>query len=253
VAFARSEEYRIGDDVFVKEFLQNGHVRFSKNSTELSLSDWNREINALQPMALLANHPNPFIRYKESQRRRSFLKLIECTAESIVADVGCESGYFAEQLSRKCMKVYCVDIDSRFLKMARKRVGEQRGAFVESDSQQLALRDNCVDAAVAGEILEHLPDPSLGLRELVRITRPSGKIYISVPNEPLLLFSKRIVRFLHLTPSLGRLNPGIAIGHLRVMNKKTLKLICRDWVEIERMFYTKPFLLNVFAVLKPRK
>lgn len=149
--------------------------------------------------------------------------------------------------------MYCVDIDSRFLRLARQRVDGQRGVFVESDVQQLALQDNCVDIAVAGEILEHLPDPSLGLRELVRITRPSGKIYVSVPNEPLLLWGKKMVRFLHLTPSLGRLNPGIAIGHLSVMNKKTLKLICRDLVEIERMFYTKPFFLNVFAVLKPRK
>ena len=249
----RSEEYKIGDDVFNKEFLQNGHVRFFKNGTELSLSEWNREINALQPMALLENHPNPFIRYKESQRRNLFLKVIECTAESVVADVGCESGYFAEQLSRKCKKVYCVDIDSRFLRLARQRVGEQRGVFVGSDVQQLALQDNCVDVTVAGQILEHLPDPFLGLRELVRITKPLGRIYVSVPNEPLRLWGKKMVRLLHLTPSLGHLNPTIAIGHLSVMNKKALKLICGDLVEIERMFYTKPFFLNIFAALKPRK
>lgn len=253
MASAGSEEYRIGDAVFIKKFLRDGRVRFFKNGTELSLTEWNREINALQPMALLEDHPVPFVRYKESQRRRLFLKMIECTAESIVGDVGCESGYFAEQLSKRCKKVYCVDIDSRFLKLARQRMREQRGVFVESDVQHLALRDSCVDVTVAGEILEHLPAPSVGLRELVRITRPLGKIYVSVPNEPLLLFGKRIVRFLHLTPSLGRLNPGIAIGHLSVMNKKTLRLICRDLVEIERMFYTKPFFLNVFAVLKPRK
>ncbi len=249
----RVEEYRLGDDLFVKSYRADGAVLFSKNGQPLSLAAWNREINRRQPMALVEQHANPLIRFKENQRRRAFLRLIECQPDSVIADVGSESGYLAERLRPRCQLLYCIDIDRNLLALARQRLGDDKVIFIESDIQNIQLPDDSVDVAVAAEILEHLPDPTAGLRELARITRPGGRIYVSVPNEPLILFIKKWLRLLRLTALLGPLNENLAIGHTHVFDRGRLRRLCRGVVEVERLFYNKPLFFNIFAVLRPLK
>lgn len=41
--------------------------------------------------------------------------------------------------------------------------------------------DGSYDAVVLTQVLEHVPDPTIVLRELARITRPGGKLLLSVP------------------------------------------------------------------------
>lgn len=50
----------------------------------------------------------------------------------------------------------------------------------------LPFADNTADAAVALDLLEHVPDDLAGLREMARITKPGGYIFINVPAFPLL-------------------------------------------------------------------
>lgn len=45
----------------------------------------------------------------------------------------------------------------------------------------LPFQDNCVDCAVAFEVLEHIPEPGLLLAETYRVLRPDGVLMLSVP------------------------------------------------------------------------
>ncbi|MBI4640613.1 MAG: class I SAM-dependent methyltransferase [Candidatus Tectomicrobia bacterium] len=247
----RIERYEIGGNVFEKHYAFDGEgVRFLKNGNELSLVKWNRELNIIQPMELKERHPNPLIRLKEAHRRKGFLKLINPTPESVVADVGCESGYLAEQFVGKCRQLFCIDIDDRLLSLARRRIGDGNALFLQSNIESLPLADNTVDIAIGSEILEHLPDPGVGLKELVRITKQGGQIVISVPNEPLILALKGMLRTMGLKWALGRLNDRLAIGHVNIFTKKKVQQVCQGEVTISRLFYHLPFCLNLFAVLK---
>lgn len=52
---------------------------------------------------------------------------------------------------------------------------------IVASSLALPLPDESVDAAVMTEVLEHLPEPLDALRELSRVLRPGGRIYVTVP------------------------------------------------------------------------
>jgi ubiquinone/menaquinone biosynthesis C-methylase UbiE len=52
------------------------------------------------------------------------------------------------------------------------------------DVSRLGLSDASFDAAVCGEVLEHVDDDRAALLELSRVLRPSGVLVVSVPQDP---------------------------------------------------------------------
>jgi len=247
----RREEYIIGSDIYTKVYSKEGDVQFLKNDKTLDLMTWNQEINEFQSMSLKHHHGNPIVRWIDHNRRKGFLRFVDVKPSDIVADIGCETGYMSVELLKRGREIICVDIDSNLLEKARQRVGSQRASFVVSDIQDINLPSFSVDVAVASEILEHLPAPEKGIKEIIRITRPGGKVFISVPNDVLVLIVKRILRILRMTWILGRLNESLAIGHIHVFRKRDLiRLIQRENLMIERIKYHLPFYLNIFVQLR---
>jgi 2-polyprenyl-3-methyl-5-hydroxy-6-metoxy-1,4-benzoquinol methylase len=247
----RTERYHIGSDQFVKEYLTDGNVCFWKNDQLLDLEAWNRELNRFQSMAIKERHSNPLVRWAEQRRRQGFLRTVDARPGEVVADVGCESGYMAAALVARGCQVICIDIDPALLELTRQRIRSDQAEYVVSDIQAIRLPDASVDVAVASEILEHLPAPEVGLRELVRITRPGGRVFLSVPNESLILTIKRVLKALQLTRFLGPLSEDLAIGHVQVFRKRDLMNLCQiNGVTIQRVAYHKPFCLNIFAHLR---
>ncbi len=51
-----------------------------------------------------------------------------------------------------------------------------------ADAGRLPLADDSVDALVTLEMLEHVPDPGAVVRELSRVLKPGGAIFLSVPS-----------------------------------------------------------------------
>jgi SAM-dependent methyltransferase/glycosyltransferase involved in cell wall biosynthesis len=48
--------------------------------------------------------------------------------------------------------------------------------------QHLPLRSGCLDFAIANHLLEHAKDPICALREILRVVRPGGIVFASVPD-----------------------------------------------------------------------
>jgi ubiquinone/menaquinone biosynthesis C-methylase UbiE len=61
---------------------------------------------------------------------------------------------------------------------ARARLKSNRVTQVAADLTRLPYADQSFDAIVCGWVLEHLPDPTSGLRELARVLQPGGKLLL---------------------------------------------------------------------------
>lgn len=52
---------------------------------------------------------------------------------------------------------------------------------IVSNATQLPFKDDSIDATVSESLLEHVPDASLVAKEMIRVVRPGGYIYVSAP------------------------------------------------------------------------
>jgi ubiquinone/menaquinone biosynthesis C-methylase UbiE len=98
--------------------------------------------------------------------------------DSVIADLGCGTGYVAQAFLGLARKVICVDRSLGMLDQARKRLeATSTGTEVElrpGDLDSLPIADDEVDGAVCAMILHHLPDPLPCLMEVFRVVRPGG-------------------------------------------------------------------------------
>lgn len=72
----------------------------------------------------------------------------------------------------------CVDYADRLL---RRRGVRERTDLRLGDLRQLPFADASFDVVIANEVVEHLPDPGAGVRELTRLLRPEGTAIITLP------------------------------------------------------------------------
>lgn len=78
-------------------------------------------------------------------------------------------------------EVVGVDLTPEMLREAVALGRQAHGALIEADSARLPLRARTFDAVFAAGLVNHLPDPAAGLRELGRVTRPGGRLALFHP------------------------------------------------------------------------
>jgi SAM-dependent methyltransferase len=123
-----------------------------------------------------------FVGPRHRLREGLLLKLfLDGTPGRKVLNAGAGQGTFSTLLEDRGFDVTSVDSSAAALALLRTRA---RGDVVESDVTSLPFADDTFDAAVLGEVLEHVPDDALALREVSRVTRAGGVILISVPANP---------------------------------------------------------------------
>jgi SAM-dependent methyltransferase len=102
-----------------------------------------------------------------------------------VLDVGCGQGLASLLLAREGRRAVGIDRDAEVVDWARRRVmGEQesirgRLAYEVAEAGDLPFGDGSFDAVLIGAVLEEQVDPSLTLRESLRVLRPGGRLVIT--------------------------------------------------------------------------
>ncbi len=94
-------------------------------------------------------------------------------------DVGTGAGALAFALAPLVREVVGVDRVPELLEHARERAaGHPNVSFVEGDAEHLPFEDGSFDLACTLRTLHHVPRPELVLAELVRVTRPGGRLLV---------------------------------------------------------------------------
>ena len=93
-------------------------------------------------------------------------------------DVGCGVGMYTAAFLRETHHVFGVEIERERALEARERAT----GVVEAIGERLPFPDVAFDVVFSHEVLEHVADDRACVAEMVRVTRPGGRIVIFVPN-----------------------------------------------------------------------
>jgi 2-polyprenyl-6-hydroxyphenyl methylase / 3-demethylubiquinone-9 3-methyltransferase len=115
---------------------------------------------------------------------------------ALLVDLGCGAGLLAPHVRSLGYRHVGVDLVAMSLALAR----EHDVVPVRADVHAVPLGDGCADVVSAGEILEHVADPSTVVKEACRLLRPGGLLVLDTIN------STAMGRF--VTVTIGERIPG---------------------------------------------
>ncbi len=99
--------------------------------------------------------------------------------EHRVLDIGCGRGTLGIKLGRRD-GIFGVDLAPEAVTKAKEVYEDAR--VVNIDAEPLPWPDNTFEFVVYLDVIEHVFDPRVGLREIKRVLKPGGKLLLSTPN-----------------------------------------------------------------------
>lgn len=153
-----------------------------------------------QPLSVSANfhridetaEPNAFFRFLDARRDepwfaaelRSILDLLDPRPGNTVLDLGCGLGDQSRAIASivgENGSIVGIDASAAMVAEARRRSEGLTVRFETGDARRLEFEDGSFDRCLTNALLVHLDDPAATIAELVRLTRPGGRI---VANDP---------------------------------------------------------------------
>jgi 2-polyprenyl-3-methyl-5-hydroxy-6-metoxy-1,4-benzoquinol methylase len=195
-------------------------------------------------------NPNPVQRYLLRRFHRQIASSLKATGAERILDAGCGEGFVISHLLRENDGLIITGIDCSLeaIEIARQMVPPvlskacleprrrvEGGVFFNvGDLREMPYGDDSFDMAMCLEVLEHLPDPHRGLRELRRVT--SAHCLVSVPHEPFFR-ATNFLRGRHV-PAWGR-DP----EHLQHWTARQFRHLVKQYFEVERLVYSFPWVI----------
>jgi SAM-dependent methyltransferase len=96
-----------------------------------------------------------------------------------VLDIGCGEGQISQKIKELNFAVYGLDISKKNVQIAKKRGICAKLGDVE---KKFPFPNNSFDIVFAGEIIEHVYDTSLFLKEINRVLKKGGRLLLTTPN-----------------------------------------------------------------------
>ncbi|AFH48970.1 SAM-dependent methyltransferase [Ignavibacterium album JCM 16511] len=118
--------------------------------------------------------------HEERRVREVILSQVDKNVKTIL-DVGCGSGWVAKEFLKKNIKVISLDISKSNPQKVKELYPSQNHYQIVADSFKLPFHSNSIDCVIASEIIEHVVEPKLFLKELFRVVSRDGRLIISTP------------------------------------------------------------------------
>jgi ubiquinone/menaquinone biosynthesis C-methylase UbiE len=164
-------------------------------------------------------------------RMKKIIDIVQDEQPKVVLDIGCGNGYLIDAMKKVSTAQFTgIDVYSN---------EQKRGwAYKKGDiTKGLPFDNKTFDLVVMGEVIEHLPDPDMVIKEIHRVLKKNGKVIISTPN--IASWANRILLMFGVQPlytetsSVMNLGRGLKIlgqggkvqGHLKIFTSKSLQEI----------------------------
>lgn len=151
-------------------------------------------------------------------------------ANGCILDMAAGVGSFVFRGLNRGYNVYGVEPDNWKLEYIQMRIEEEpiysefRDRVKYGLGEKLDFKDDMFDVVCTYQTLEHVQDVAACIDELIRVTKPGGKIIIQAPDY-CGLFEPH-----YLLPLLPRLNQLMAKFFLKVINRPTTGLKTINWI-----------------------
>lgn len=115
------------------------------------------------------------------------LEYIGSVSGKRVLEVSCGRGGFSIVLASKGAVVYAADFSGSALRLAREKAGKvetRKGKvfLAQSDAHHLPFAGGIFDVVISCETIEHLIHPQQAVREMARVCKKEGLLYLTTPN-----------------------------------------------------------------------
>jgi 2-polyprenyl-6-hydroxyphenyl methylase/3-demethylubiquinone-9 3-methyltransferase len=113
-----------------------------------------------------------------------------------VADIGCGGGLLSEALARAGAQVTAIDLGEKLIQIAKLHLFEsnlQVDYRVQSSTELAEAEPASFDVVCCMEMIEHVPDPLLVIRDMAAMLKPGGQLVLSTLNRTPLAFGAAIV------------------------------------------------------------
>jgi SAM-dependent methyltransferase len=127
---------------------------------------------------------NPLQRALLAKFHYKIAALVRQTGVACLLDAGCAEGFVLKHLQQEHLPLNRMlggDFSADALVWGRSHVGHN-APLTQFDLHHLPFPDDSFPLLLCLEVLEHLPDSAVGLRELARVS--SEYVLVSVPHEP---------------------------------------------------------------------
>lgn len=99
--------------------------------------------------------------------------------DRVYLGVGCgREARLVQRLAKRFRLALGIDLE-----IARQGHVDSGYRLIEGDAHQLPLADDCVDVLGTADVVEHLGEPVIVMRECARVLRPGGKLIIRTVNQ----------------------------------------------------------------------
>jgi 2-polyprenyl-3-methyl-5-hydroxy-6-metoxy-1,4-benzoquinol methylase len=120
------------------------------------------------------------------------LERVGCSAQGSMLDLGCGCGTFVKVCRDDGLDAIGVDPGEDLLEIAKLRnVGNY---VVEAVGESLPFKERSFDVITSNNVLEHVQNPRIVLRESFRVLKPGGILWLSFPDFWIPLMPKRIAK-----------------------------------------------------------
>lgn len=141
-----------------------------------------------------------------------------------VLDLGCGDGFLMQELRKNNNTVVGIDIASKALEKAQKR---GLNVFdLDLNTNWSKGMEEHFDSIVAGEIIEHIFDTDLFLKNIYKVLKKNGTLILSTPN--IASLARRIMLLLGINPHIEVTARAYDAGHIRYFTFKSLKKLLEE-------------------------